>query len=86
MRTINNIARHFAGQYFLMSLLGSNGPRVLLYHHVAERDNEHIDHLSIRIHPDDFAWQLDLIARDYDVIDLDTAVSKAAQTPVAYPL
>ncbi len=75
MQTINNIARHFAGQYSLLSLLGSNGPRVLLYHHVAEQDNEYIDHLGIRIHPDDFTWQLDLIARDYDVIDLDTALS-----------
>jgi peptidoglycan/xylan/chitin deacetylase (PgdA/CDA1 family) len=75
MQIINNIARYFIGQYSLMSLLGSNGPRVLVYHHVAERDNEHIDHLGIRIHPDDFAWQLDLIARDYDVIDLDTALS-----------
>jgi hypothetical protein len=75
MQLINKFARLFAGQYSLMSLLGSNGARVLLYHHVAEQDNEYINQLGIRIHPDDFAWHLDLISREYDVIDLDTALS-----------
>jgi peptidoglycan/xylan/chitin deacetylase (PgdA/CDA1 family) len=75
MPGINKLARLFSGQYSLMSLLGNNGVRVLLYHHIAEQDNEFIDHLGIRVHPDEFKWQLDLYARDYDVINLETALS-----------
>jgi peptidoglycan/xylan/chitin deacetylase (PgdA/CDA1 family) len=75
MHVIDNVARQFVGRYSLLSLLGSNGPRVPLYHHLAEQDNEFINHLGIRIHPEEFAWHLDLIARDYDVIDLETTLS-----------
>jgi peptidoglycan/xylan/chitin deacetylase (PgdA/CDA1 family) len=72
---INKLARIFSGQYSLMSMLGFNGVRTLLYHHIAEQDDEYINHLGIRVHPDNFTWQLDLFARDYDVIDLETALS-----------
>jgi peptidoglycan/xylan/chitin deacetylase (PgdA/CDA1 family) len=47
----------------------------VLYHHIAEHDDEFTDRLAVRTHPDDFAWQLDTYARDYDVVDLETVLS-----------
>jgi peptidoglycan/xylan/chitin deacetylase (PgdA/CDA1 family) len=61
--------------YTLTSLLGGNGLRVVLYHHVADAPCELTDRLGVTTRVDDFEWQLDVFARDYDVVDLDAVLS-----------
>lgn len=61
--------------YTLTSLFGGNGLRVVLYHHVADTPCALTDRLGVTTRLDDFEWQLDIFARDYDVVDLDAVLS-----------
>ncbi len=74
-RATDALAALVPRSYALASLLGSAGVRIVLYHHIAEHPCQFTDQLGVTTHPDDFAWQLDVYSRDYDVIDLDTALS-----------
>ncbi len=51
------------------------GLRVVLYHHIAEQEDDLTRGLGVTLAPDVFAMHLDHYERDYNVVDLDAVLA-----------
>ncbi|MBM4061142.1 MAG: hypothetical protein FJ265_08610 [Planctomycetes bacterium] len=69
------IARAMPKSHALARLLGPQGLRVALWHHLAPTEHGLVAGLGITTPPDLFAAHLDRLARDYDVVSLDDVLA-----------
>jgi peptidoglycan/xylan/chitin deacetylase (PgdA/CDA1 family) len=64
------------GRHGLVSLLGPNGLRVVLYHNIAAEPGPCVDGLGVTVSPEVWTEHLDYYAREYSVVDLETVLSR----------
>ncbi len=71
MKTFARLVPH---SFALTSLAGRAGLRVALYHHIGDGSHELLDGLNVSTPIERFEEHLDTLARDYDVVDLETVI------------
>src|SRR5262245_15018542 len=62
------------GRYGLVSVLGPNGLRVVLYHSVADEPGPCVEGLGVNVSPEVWSKHLDQYEREYSIVDLETVL------------
>jgi peptidoglycan/xylan/chitin deacetylase (PgdA/CDA1 family) len=72
--SLGTLVARLPGRHGLVSMLGPNGLRVVLYHNITAEPGPCVDGLGVTVSPEVWAEHLDYYVREYSVVDLETVL------------
>jgi peptidoglycan/xylan/chitin deacetylase (PgdA/CDA1 family) len=72
---VGSLVGRLPGRYGLVSLLGPNGLRVVVYHDVSSSPGPCIESLGVAVSPEIWVKHLDYYEHEYAIVDLETVLN-----------